>query len=637
MINHYIRKLQIRDKLIMLNLLITGIIFLLAAIVLFITVYVSYRDLLLHDLTAQVKILAINSTASLTFNDQKAAAETLGALKASPNIECAVIYNRDGSVFAEYWRPGERKVPLPPPSRNDSHFYSEDDLNIMHGIVLDGERIGTIFLRSDMQKLYTLMKQHLAITLLTLLVVFALAHVLMSKWQSVITEPIFNLLQSMKTVSREKNYAFKARVFGEDEIGSLAEGFNEMLEQIQHRDEKLRADLERRIRTEQALSESEERLKTILETIQAGVLIIDPETHTIVEANSIACNLIGAVKDRIVGSECWQYVCPAEKNKCPITDLGQTVDNAERLLLEASGEQRPIIKTVTPILLGGKPHLLESFIDNTERKRAEDEILRLNKELEWTVEERTGQLLEAQEELVRKEKLAILGQLSGSVGHELRNPLGVMNNAIYFLKTVMTGADETVKEYLDIIKQEIDTSQRIITDLLDFARTKPPQKRAVQVRQLLEESLSRCTLPENVEVRSEVEDRLLPLMVDPLQAGQVFQNLITNGIQAMSDGGVLKICARSVQGPGAKVQGSDKKGAGTGPDFIEISVADTGAGISPENMKMLFQPLFTTKAKGIGLGLTVCRNLTEANGGRIAVESEMGTGTRFVVLLPTGG
>ena len=112
--------------------------------------------------------------------------------------------------------------------------------------------------------------------------------------------------------------------------------------------------------------------------------------------------------------------------------------------------------------------------------------------------------MDAQEELVRNEKLAILGQLSGSVGHELRNPLGVMNNAVYFLKSVMAGGEETVMEYLDIIKHEIDNSERIITDLLDFARTKPPRKMAVMVGGLMGESLARCAIPDNVEIQSDI-------------------------------------------------------------------------------------------------------------------------------------
>jgi len=238
------------------------------------------------------------------------------------------------------------------------------------------------------------------------------------------------------------------------------------------------------------------------------------------------------------------------------------------------------------------------------------------------------QLIEAQEDLVRKEKLAILGQLSGSVGHELRNPLTVMSNAVYFLKMAHAGGDETTREYLDMIKHEIDNSQRIISDLLDFARTRTPQTKSVMARQLLDESLVKCVIPENVELHADLSDTLPLLRIDPLQMNQVFQNLITNAVQAMPDGGTLHISARRVDNVGAALQEMG--------NYIEISVEDTGEGISPENMKKLFQPLFTTRAKGIGLGLVVCRNLVEANGGRISVESEPGEGTVFTVTLPVG-
>jgi len=244
---------------------------------------------------------------------------------------------------------------------------------------------------------------------------------------------------------------------------------------------------------------------------------------------------------------------------------------------------------------------------------------------------RTRELFDAQEDLVRKEKLAILGQMSGSVGHELRNPLGVMSNAIYFLKMVLADADDTTKEYLEIIKHEIDNSLRIITDLLDFARTKAPQIQAVTARVLVDESLGRCTLPDTIALQTEIQDSLPLLKIDPLQMGQVLTNFITNAVQAMPEGGVLRVTARLAGAIQEPILQNSKEVTG---DFIQISVTDTGEGISAENMKKLFQPLFTTKPKGIGLGLVVCKNLVEANGGRIEVESDPGKGTTFTVVLP---
>lgn len=249
-------------------------------------------------------------------------------------------------------------------------------------------------------------------------------------------------------------------------------------------------------------------------------------------------------------------------------------------------------------------------------RQKENELQKLNVELEKKVEERTRQLVETQGKLLKDEKLAMLGRIAGSMGNELRNPLGVMSNAVFFLQNVMPDADETVKEYLEIIGMEIDNSQRIISDLLDFCSGRSPRTEPFAVHDLIRHSREMCIRPENISFQAELPAALPLVQVDPLQMEQVFQHLFANAVQAMPNGGVLRIAARH------------------DGNFVEISVTDSGVGIPAEIMEKLFQPLFTTKSRGIGLGLAIAQKLTEANGGRIEVESRLGEGTTFNVILP---
>ena len=232
------------------------------------------------------------------------------------------------------------------------------------------------------------------------------------------------------------------------------------------------------------------------------------------------------------------------------------------------------------------------------------------------VEKRTKELKDAQEQLVRREKLAILGQLAGGVGHELRNPLGVISNAVYYLKMVMPDAEETIKEYLETISEEVNRSTGIVSDLLDFSRIKSVEREETAVSDLVTQVLEKQPASENIKVATAIPSDLPPVFVDNRQISQVLVNLVTNACQAMPEGGKLSISAIAKQ------------------DKVHVSFTDTGSGISKENMKNLFEPLFTTKARGIGLGLAVSKNLVEANGGSIEVESEEGKGSIFTVILP---
>lgn len=269
---------------------------------------------------------------------------------------------------------------------------------------------------------------------------------------------------------------------------------------------------------------------------------------------------------------------------------------------------------------GTVKYLEGTLEDITERKQAVTRLLQLQEQLLIEQGERTQQveveLDKARATLVTQAKLATLGQLSGSIAHELRNPLGAMRNAIFLLKRRSSNYDDQAKRYLEMIEEEVQNSDLIIQALLEVARGKEPVKQNVVFQELLDKIMKEKPIPEGVSYHSHFDPELFTIWVDPSQFVQVIHNLLHNASQAMEGKGQIW------------VQGTYSS------DIAEIIISDTGPGISEEHRDHVFEPLYTTKPKGTGLGLTLCREIIERHGGTIISLDNPTGGAAFHIRLP---
>ncbi len=287
------------------------------------------------------------------------------------------------------------------------------------------------------------------------------------------------------------------------------------------------------------------------------------------------------------------------------------------LVIAETANVMPDIARSIPFAISGFFAIaLIAWLTTSTLERALNDLRRTNLELNNRDKIRTSELRLAQEQLAHSEKMAALGQLAGGVGHELRNPLGVISNAVYFLKSTQIDADEKTIEYLGILAEEVQNANKIINNLLDMGRYRPPERDLFNISSAMARVLNQILLPENVEVRWDVQDKEPAVFVDEGQVGIAFRNLVENAYQAMPEGGELKLDVVAEN------------------DQVLLRIADNGVGIPEENLEEIFEPLFTTKPRGIGLGLTISKQLVDDNGGKIEVESKMGKGTVFTISLP---
>jgi len=368
-------------------------------------------------------------------------------------------------------------------------------------------------------------------------------------------------------------------------------------------------DISEHKQAEEELRDSEKRLKTILDSIQAGIVLINVETHTIVDANPAAIKMIGAPKEEIIDHVCHKFICSAEKGKCPITDLGQEIDNSERILFTATGEEVPILKTVTPILLNGQAHLLESFFDITEKKKLE------------------AQLQQAQ-------KMEAIGTLAGGIAHDFNNMLQAISGYTQILLMGKKASDPDY-EKLEAIEKSAQRASDLTKRLLIFSRKVESKLRPVGLNQEIEQvsKMLERTIPKMINIELHLAENLKIINADPAQIEQIMMNLGVNARDAMPDGGRLIFETENVilDEQYCKIHLGARPGK-----YVKLSISDTGHGMDREILSHIFEPFYTTKetGKGTGLGLAMVYGIVKNHGGYIMCYSEPGEGTTFKIYFP---
>jgi len=368
-------------------------------------------------------------------------------------------------------------------------------------------------------------------------------------------------------------------------------------------------DITDRKNAERLEQEIQERLKTVLDNTLCGILLIEASTRKMVNANPAALKTIGAPEKELLGKVCNMFLCPAGEERCINLSSDQAGDLAENVLLKAGGERIPILRSVVPVSIGGSSYFVESFIDLSERKKAEEEILQAKIEAEGANR--------------------AMSEFLATMSHELRTPLtAIIGFSDLLLEDTEGKFAGKSNRFLSNISSSGKHLLSLINSILDLSKIEAGEM------ELGMESFSLCdvftdtrnvispiAMKKNISINFEVESGLF-ISADRIRFKQILYNLVSNGIKFTPTGGSVEIQAsRSKQG-------------------IRMAVSDTGIGISKEDQKQLFKPFkqidstLNREYEGTGLGLVLVKKFVEMHGGRIWVESESGKGSSFMFEMP---
>jgi PAS domain S-box-containing protein len=634
----WLYKSSIRRKL-RLIIFATSSAALLLACAVFVTFdLLSSRRQIERDLATLAEITGSNCTAALTFNDPKAAREVLLTLSAKRQIRSACIYDREGRVFAKYRRSDLPDNFSPPAPRPDGSQFAGNRLLLFGKIALDREQIGTVYIEADLHELRTRLLHFAGIVAAVLLASSVVVFLLASKLQRVISEPILHLASTAMMVSERKNYSLRAVKQGQDELGFLVDRFNEMLAQIQQRDEELQQhrdhleeEVAARIGELRALNVQLLAAKEKAETARAQtVLLLNSTAEAIfgidLDGNVTFCNpscvrLLGHTDPgALMGKQVHGLIHGSRPDgaastiaDCPILqacEKGMAIHREDESFLRADGTSFPVEYWTYPIHRGEEiVGAVITFVDITERKQ-----------LEW--------------QFRQVQKMEAVGRLAGGVAHDFNNLLGVIIGYNDLLLDDISGADPR-RKYVEEIRKATKRATSLTRQLLAFSRKQLLQPRVLDLNALVRdmEKMLRRMIGEDIDLTAALGSNLGCVKADPGQIEQVIMNMGVNARDAMPHGGRFIIETANADLDEAYARHHPPMPPGR---YVKLAVSDTGCGMDAETQSHIFEPFFSTKevGKGTGLGLSTVYGIVKQSGGYIWVYSEPGQGATFKIYLP---
>jgi signal transduction histidine kinase/CheY-like chemotaxis protein/HAMP domain-containing protein len=658
---------------------------------------VTFRQTMSNDLSTLAEIIGNQSTAALTYRDPDVAKEILNALSVKKHIVAAALYDKNGQLLSSYFR-GKGPAPVFPrqPGAETLRFES-NALILFHKIRLgeSGDNLaGTIYLKSDLQEIHDRFVRYAAMVLIFMLASLVVTMFLSASLQRIISRPIFHLASTAKAVSAGKNYSLRANKEGNDELGQLIDGFNEMLGQIQRRDSELqqahdkleirvaertqdlRAEIVERQRTESVLKQQFVRISLLNQITQAIsdrqdtdsilhvvlrqledhlgldlglVALFDAKAQTLnVVALKIKNSLLAAQFDLQEGS-----VLSLKETGFELCESGQTVYFADTLRETALLTEKLAVTgwrstVAVPLMVEGKLFgmLISARLKPDDFSSGDCEFLRMLSEhvalavhqarLHQDLENAYHELRHTQATVLQQERLKALGQMASGIAHDVNNALSPVVGFSDLILKGDFGLNSAGKKYLKYISTAGEDIAHIVARLREFYRTRDD-----------DESLHQLNLN---TLAGQVVDMTRPRWRDIPQSNGVTIEVQTDlapdvpklaGIESEIREAFTNLVLNAVDAmpQGGKItictRAVRPENGSKHPRQVTVEISDTGMGMSEETRRRCLEPFFSTKGKrGTGLGLAMVYGVMERHEGNIEIQSEPGKGTTFRLTFP---